>query len=161
MLCLAGIGVSTYLTITHFDKQALACVTNGTFNCEKVTTSPQSEIFGHIPVAFLGLFYFVPMLVLCLPRAWASPHRSVHLARLVGAVAGIGMVVYLITAELFVIKAICLWCSSVHIITFLLFVVIATSSPAVLAATRPDGDDGGWWDEEAVLDVPDGSYGEV
>jgi len=34
-------------------------VSNSTFNCEKVTTSPQSEVFG-IPVAILGLFFFVP-----------------------------------------------------------------------------------------------------
>jgi uncharacterized membrane protein len=151
LLCLAGIGVSTYLTITHFDKHALVCVQSATFNCEKVTTSPQSEVFGVIPVAMLGLFYFVPMLVLCLPPAWSSPHRIVHLARLAGSITGVGMVLYLITAELFQIKAICLWCSSVHIITFLLFVVIATASPIVLAR-HPDDEVEAWWDEPAMAD---------
>lgn len=143
LLCLLGLGISVYLSITHFDKAALACSDAGAINCEKVTTSPQSYVF-HIPVAFLGLAYFVPMLVLCLPRSWASPHRLVHLARLAGAVLGVGMILYLISAELFLIKAICIWCSSVHLITFVLFVIIATASPVVLA--RHPVDDG--WEEE-------------
>ena len=118
---------------------ALVCVGNSTFNCEKVTTSPQSEMFG-IPVAMLGLFFFVPMLALCLPVAWRSADRRIHLARLILSVTGVGMILYLIIAELFIIKAICLWCSAVHIVTFILFVIIVTASPVVLAPGY--GDDG-------------------
>jgi uncharacterized membrane protein len=123
LLALFGLGVSVYLTITHFDKVA------------KVTTSPQSVIFG-IPVAMLGLVYFVPMVLLCLPAAWRSPDRRVHLARLGLAVVGVGMILYLLIAELFLIKAICLWCSSVHVVTFLLFVIIVTASPMVLTSDQ-------------------------
>jgi uncharacterized membrane protein len=36
-------------------------------------------------------------------------------------VVGIGFVLYLVYAELFIIGAICLYCTSVHTITFLLF----------------------------------------
>ncbi|HEY5110166.1 MAG TPA: vitamin K epoxide reductase family protein [Acidimicrobiales bacterium] len=132
LLCVYGLGASIYLTITHFEPKALACVSNATFNCEKVTQSPQSEIFG-IPVAILGLVFFVPMLLLCLPVAWRTADRRIHLARLVMAVTGVGMIIYLIIAELFLIKAICLWCSSVHIATLLLFIIVATASPIVLA----------------------------
>ena len=103
-----------------------------TFNCETVTTSAQSHILG-IPVAVLGLLYFVPMLLLCLPVAWRSADRRIHLARLVLASIGVGTIIYLIIAELFLIKAICLWCTSVHLITFILFVIVATSSPIVLS----------------------------
>jgi len=153
LLSLYGLGASIYLTITHFEPKALACVSNATFNCEKVTQSPQSEIFG-IPVAMLGLAFFVPMLVLCLPAAWRSADRRIHLARLVLSVTGVGMILYLIVAELFIIKSICLWCSSVHVATFLLFVVIATASPAVLdPAYGTGGPDAG---ELADADV-DGS----
>jgi uncharacterized membrane protein len=132
LLSLFGLGVSIYLTITHFSPHTLVCVANATFNCEKVTTSPQSEVFG-IPVAMLGLFFFVPMIALCLPVAWRSADRRIHLARLILSITGVGMILYLLIAELFIIKAICLWCSSVHLATFLLFVIIATSSPIVLA----------------------------
>ena len=132
ILSLFGLGVSIYLTITHFHPAALVCSSNATINCEKVTTSPQSVIFG-IPVAVLGLAFFIPMIVLCLPAAWRTANRWVHLARLALSVTGVGMIVYLIIAELFIIKAICLWCSSVHLLTFILFVIIATASPIVLS----------------------------
>jgi uncharacterized membrane protein len=131
LLSVFGLGVSIYLTITHFSPHALVCVSNGTFNCEKVTTSAESEVFG-IPVAMLGLFYFVPMIALCLPAAWRSTDRRVHLARLILSIVGVGMILYLLIAELFIIKAICLWCSSVHLVTFILFVIIVTASPLVL-----------------------------
>ena len=145
LLGIAGLGVSVYLTITHFDTHvALACPQTSTFNCETVTTSAQSHIVG-IPVAVLGLAYFVPMIALCLPVAWRSGDRRVHLARLALSVTGVGMIIYLIIAELFLIKAICLWCSSVHVITFILFVIIVTASPVVLAPEygrqQVEGDD--------------------
>jgi uncharacterized membrane protein len=144
LLSVYGLGASIYLTITHFEPKALECVTSKTFNCEKVTQSPQSEILG-IPVARLGLAFFVPMLVLCLPALWRTSRRWVHLARLALSVTGVGMIIYLISAELFIIKAICLWCTSVHVATFFLFVIIATSAPVVLApgygTTSPDDTD--------------------
>jgi uncharacterized membrane protein len=140
LLAAFGLGVSVYLTVTHFDKVALVCSDSGTINCAKVTTSPQSVILG-IPVAMLGLAYFVPMLLLCLPVAWRSTDRRVHVARLALAIVGVGMILYLLIAELFIIKAICLWCSSVHVVTFLLFVIIVTASPVLLTAdsTLADG----------------------
>jgi len=136
LLSIAGLGVAVYLTVAHFDTHvALVCADNGVVNCEKVTTSPQSYVFG-IPVAVLGLAFFVPMIVLCLPAAWRSADRRIHLARLALSVCGVGMVLYLVSAELFIIKAICLWCTSVHVITFILFVIVVTSAPAVLGGAN-------------------------
>jgi len=133
LLSLMGLGVSIYLTITHFDTHiTLSCPAGGGIvNCEKVTTSPQSYVFG-IPVATLGLAYFLPMIALSLPRAWRSADRRIHLARLALSVAGVGMIIYLVIAELFIIKNICLWCTSVHVLTFILFVIIVTASPMLL-----------------------------
>jgi len=154
ILSLFGLGVSIYLTITHFHPAALVCSSNATIYCEKVTTSPQSEVFG-IPVAMLGLAYFVPMIALCLPAAWRSVDRRIHLARLALSVVGVGMIIYLLIAELFIIKAICLWCSSVHLITFILFIIIATSTPLVLArgyGLADDERDEGW-DESSFAEA--------
>jgi uncharacterized membrane protein len=134
LLSLMGLGVSIYLTITHFDTHiTLSCPAGGGIvNCEKVTTSPQSYVFG-IPVATLGLAYFLPMIALSLPRAWRSADRRIHLARLALSVVGVGMIIYLVIAELFIIKNICLWCTSVHVLTFILFVIIVTASPMLLS----------------------------
>ena len=151
ILSICGLGVATYLTITHYDTHvALVCADNGAINCEKVTTSPQSVVFG-IPVAVLGLAFFLPMIAMCLPVAWRSADRRIHLARLIVSVIGIGTIIYLLIAELFIIKAICLWCSGIHVITFILFVIIVTATPIVLTPGYGLGTD------RADYLVPDGS----
>lgn len=130
VLALAGLGVSIYLTIAHFTESALAgCSESGLVNCTKVTTSPQSYVFG-IPVAVLGLAFFVFAVVIMSPWAWRASRREIHLARIASLVVGIGFVLYLVYAELFTIGSICLYCTSVHVITFVLFVLTAFAAAA-------------------------------
>jgi len=125
VLALAGLGVSIYLTIAHFTESALAgCSESGLVNCTKVTTSPESYVFG-IPVAVLGLAFFVFAVAIMSPWAWQSARREIHLVRIASMVVGIGFVLYLIYAELFTIGSICLYCTSVHAIMFVLFVLTA------------------------------------
>ncbi|MGZ3142859.1 vitamin K epoxide reductase family protein [Lentzea chajnantorensis] len=117
LLSVAGLLVSAYLTYAHFDRDALVCSADAVVDCETVTSSDQSELFG-IPVAILGLAFFAFLTVICLPFAWrVEPLRWVRL----GA-AGIGvlMVVYLVAAEFLIIGKICLWCTAVHVITLAL-----------------------------------------
>jgi uncharacterized membrane protein len=129
--CGAGLGVSIYLTLTHYTKVvSLVCSNNGAINCEKVTTSPQSMVFG-IPVAVLGLCFFVSMLILALPRIYQRPELTIARIRLASSVVGIGFVLYLLYCELFIIHAICLWCSSVHILTFIIFCLVVSGWPEV------------------------------
>jgi uncharacterized membrane protein len=124
-LTLIGLAVSIYLTAKHFQHTPLAgCSEGGTVNCTKVTTSPQSEIFGHIPVAVTGLVYYVAMVALTTPWAWRAANPWIARLRLAGAISGIGMVVYLVYVEAVQLKAICLYCTGVHVITFLLFLAI-------------------------------------
>jgi uncharacterized membrane protein len=130
ILSLAGLGVSIYLTIAHFtDSKLAACAESGAINCTKVTTSPQSYVFG-IPVAVLGLAFFVAAVALMSPWAWRWARREVALIRIASLVVGIGFVIYLVYTELFTIGAICLYCTSVHVITFLLFVLTAFAAAA-------------------------------
>ena len=129
-LALAGLGVSIYLTIAHFTEAPLAgCSESGLVNCTKVTTSPQSYVFG-IPVAVLGLAFYVAAVVLMSPWAWRSARREIYLIRLASLVIGIGFVLYLLYAELFIIGSICLYCTSVHAITFLLFLLTVFAAAA-------------------------------
>jgi uncharacterized membrane protein len=131
VLALAGLGVSTYLTIAHFAQAPLVgCAeTKGLVDCGKVTTSAQSYVFG-IPVAVLGLVFYVFVVAIMSPWAWRMARREVHLLRIAAMVAGIGFVLYLLYAELFIIGNICLYCTSVHIITFLLFVLTMFAAAA-------------------------------
>jgi uncharacterized membrane protein len=125
LVAMAGLGVSIYLTIAHFTESTLAgCSESGLVNCTKVTTSPQSYVFG-IPVAVLGLAFYLFAVAAMSPWAWRSRRREVHIVRLASTVVGIGFVLYLIYAELFIIGSICLYCTSVHVLTFVLFALTA------------------------------------
>ena len=138
VFAVAGVGASSYLTVAHYTTTSiLACSGSGAINCAKVTTSPQSMLVG-IPIAVLGLAWFAAMVVLNLPAAWRSGVPAVTAARLVLAIGGMGFALYLISAELLSIKAICLWCTTVHVLTFALFVLTmaGTSRLGLSAAPR-------------------------
>jgi uncharacterized membrane protein len=61
---------------------------------------------------------------------WQWRRREVALIRLASVVVGIGFVIYLLYAELFIIGNICLYCTSVHALTFLLFVLTMFAAAA-------------------------------
>jgi len=125
ILSLYGLGASIYLTIAHYDTQiTLACSDKGLINCEEVTTSAQSMVFGVLPVAVLGLAFYVFMVAVNSPWAWRLSWPPVRWARLGSVIVGMGFVLYLIYAELDQIHAICLWCTSVHVATFLIFTLL-------------------------------------
>ena len=64
------------------------------------------------------------------PWAWRWARREVALIRIASLVVGMGFVLYLLYAELFTIGSICLYCTSVHAITFLLFVLTTFAAAA-------------------------------
>jgi len=85
-------------------------------------------VFGLIPVAILGLAFYVFVVAIMTPWAWRMQRREVHLVRLASMTAGMGFVMYLIYAELYQIGSWCLYCTIVHIITFLLFCITVVSA---------------------------------
>lgn len=139
LLSVAGFGVSVYLTIAHYTSSAiLACSESGLVNCGKVTTSPESNVFGIFPVAVLGLAFFVFMLAINSPWAWRAQQPLIPMARLASVLVGIVFVLYLVYTELFTLNAICLYCTAVHVITFLLFALVMFSTATRTApAARP------------------------
>jgi uncharacterized membrane protein len=136
-LSLCGLGVSVYLTVAHYTAPAvLACPDTGVINCEKVTTSPESVVFGIFPVAVLGLAFFLFMTAVNSPWAWRADWPVLRWARLGSLIAGVVFVLYLIYTELFTLDAICLWCTSIHVITFLLFALVVPAATARPEAGR-------------------------
>jgi uncharacterized membrane protein len=124
VLAALGLAVSGYLTYEHFTASTtLACPNTGTWNCVTVTTSAQSTLVG-IPVALLGLGYFATMLALSIPAVWRSRRPGVRLGRLALAAGGVVFVGYLVVAELFILDAICVWCSAAHLLALGLFGVV-------------------------------------
>jgi len=136
-LALAGLGVSIYLTIAHYTSSSiLACSDKGFINCAGVTTSSQSMVFGIFPVAVLGLAFYVFMAAATSPWAWRLTWPAVRWIRLGSVAVGMVFVLYLIYTELITLNAICLWCTSVHVITFLLFTLIVFGAAAGYGTTQ-------------------------
>lgn len=124
VLAILGLAVSAYETYAHFNGSHLAgcsASATSTFNCTAVITSSQSMVFGVIPVAVLGLLFYVFVVAIMSPWAWRWRRREVGWLRLISMVTGMGFVMYLIYAELYQIGDICEYCTGVHVITFLLF----------------------------------------
>jgi uncharacterized membrane protein len=134
LACVAGLGDTGYLTYEHYTgSNSLVCSDHGLINCLQVTTSSYSRVAG-IPVVLLGLAFFVVMLVLQLPSMWNRSEPVIRRIRLGWAGVGLSAAIYLLWAELFKIKAICLWCTGVHVLTFILFV---STMFATLSTTSP------------------------
>jgi uncharacterized membrane protein len=138
VLALAGLGVSVYLTVAHFTSpRILVCAEKGFVNCAAVTTSPESMVFGIFPVAVLGLAFFVFMAGVTSPWAWRASWPAIRWARFGSVLVGIVFVLYLIYTELFTLNAICLFCTIVHVITFLLFGLIMFGFAAGYGTPEP------------------------
>jgi uncharacterized membrane protein len=140
VLSLIGLGLSNYVAIAHFTEAAiLACSGGGELSCTAVTTSPQSLVFG-VPVALLGLGYFVVMSILTSPPIWRRSERWLALTRTLLAVAEILFVLWLVAAEVVIIGHICPWCTGVHAVMVALLLVITRATPAQLGLHVVDRD---------------------
>jgi uncharacterized membrane protein len=74
------------------------------------------------------------------PWGWRAPWPAVHWARLGSVVVGIAFVLYLVWAELFRINAICLYCTGVHVLTFILFGLVIGRAAFSGVRAAPDRD---------------------
>lgn len=110
---------ASYLTIAHYTGLALRCsVFTG---CEQVTTSPYSVIFG-VPLALLGMFYYLTMLLLTF---FYFDSKKESLPKLIAwlSCAGFLATIWFVYLQLFVIKAICEYCMISATTSTLLFIL--------------------------------------
>ncbi len=114
---------SSYLTIAHYTGLSLRCTVFS--GCNQVTTSPYSLILG-IPVALLGIFYYLTILLATLfyydgivhmRHQTSLPMRMAYLTCI-----GFLVSVWFIYLQLFVIKAICQYCMFSAVTSTLLFI---------------------------------------
>lgn len=114
LLAAIGIADSSYLTLDTFAKVPPYCPTYHILDCGKVTLSPYSHPFG-VPVALLGLGWFVVMLALAVSRPSFVVYVMLPLW-----VLGVAMVGYLVFVELFLLHAICIYCTLAHVCSILM-----------------------------------------
>jgi uncharacterized membrane protein len=129
ILALAGLGVAIYLTYVEGEKAQAICGPIG--DCNAVQSSPYAMIFGVFPVGLLGALGYIGILVVWAWRRWRNDALAnlAGLALFVMAAFGVLYSIYLTYLELFVIRAVCLWCiSSAVIITLLMLLSLGPAS---------------------------------
>jgi len=135
VLAILGLGVALYLT--YVETQNVAAICGPVGDCNAVQTSPFAKLFGFLPVGLLGALGYVAILV-----AWALARRSDgtpgRLAALVifgMALFGVLFSIYLTYLELYIIRAVCMWCLASAVIMSL---VLALSVKPALEALQSD-----------------------
>ncbi|MEZ4518908.1 MAG: vitamin K epoxide reductase family protein [Chloroflexota bacterium] len=130
LLCLAGLGVSAYLTYVETTETAAVCGPIG--DCNTVQQSEYASLFGILPIGVMGLIGYGLMLLAWAGTRWGtgSLHRTAGLALLGMALLGTLFSIYLTFLEPFVIGATCAWClTSAVIMTLILLLCIPTGRP--------------------------------
>ncbi len=138
-LALLGIGDASYLTVVHYAKVAPVCVSTGIVNCDKVVTSQFSVVPGtSIPITVPGLAFFLVALALAVAQLLRPGRFELRRAHFAWACLGLLSVFYLVFVELVELKAICLWCTFVHldILLMLLSTAWRMHPPEVLSPSR-------------------------
>jgi uncharacterized membrane protein len=122
-LALFGFVVAAYLT--YIETQSVQPFCGPVGDCKAVQASSYSHLWGILPVGVFGAFGYIAILAawwsgrLWHKWVWLSTYASIALCGM--ALFGTIFSVYLTYLELFVIKAVCIWCiSSAIIITVLL-----------------------------------------
>ena len=108
-----------YLSYKHYTGGVIPCsLTNG---CETVLSSQYSEVFG-VPISFLGMLFYATVLILAVNIFDQKAHLFGLLLILssAGFIASLGFV-YL---QIFVIKAICVYCLTSAGLSTLIFILV-------------------------------------
>ncbi|MEZ0395802.1 MAG: vitamin K epoxide reductase family protein [Anaerolineales bacterium] len=133
VLLVLGIGVAAYLS--YVETQAVEAVCGPVGDCNAVQQSRYARLFGVLPVGVFGLLGNFGLLAAWLGRRfWRRFEKAAAAAFWGMALFGVAFSLYLTWLEIFVIRAICLWClSSAVIMLFLLLL----GTPSVLDAFPP------------------------
>ncbi|MGE5123207.1 MAG: vitamin K epoxide reductase family protein, partial [Acidobacteriaceae bacterium] len=121
ILALIGLGASIYLTYVEFTHTRALCGPVG--DCNAVQSSPYAKLFGILPIGLLGALGYSAILVTWLWRRFRTDALARSGGPIMYAMALFGLLfsIYLTYLELFVIRAVCLWClTSAVIITALM-----------------------------------------
>lgn len=135
---MSAIGVwasTTVLVIFYTLGQQLPLCPTGTYSifgfnirldCGEVLSSPYSQVFG-IPLEVLALVYFLVNVSMVFVIAFGSDRvaKTTVSALFAWRFLGVALVPYLIFIELFLLHAICVYCTIMHAAILIDFVVIS------------------------------------
>jgi uncharacterized membrane protein len=137
-LALVGFGIALYLTVIEATSVPAICGPIG--DCNAVQQSSYAWIFGVLPVGLFGVFGFLAIFVVWIWRKYRRDQFAQLAPLVIFGMAGFGTLfsVYLTYLELFVIRAVCIWCISSAVIITLLMLVSLPAASRWLAASEDD-----------------------
>lgn len=124
LAALIGLFVALYLLLYHLGFYgALLC---GAGSCDVVQASEYARFLGQ-PVPGWGVAWYAAVFVLCLLALWSRAGEAGWAFRTLAVAVGAGLAftAYLTWIELFVIRAICLWCVMSALLTLAVFLFVA------------------------------------
>jgi len=126
----AGIAISLYLTLTHYQALPLACPSGGVVDCGLVTQSRYGVLPGtRLPTSLLGIAFFAVALDLAAFRRWALVA--------LWCAGGLLVALYLVYVEVAVLHHLCEWCSAAHaLVLLMLLLAISRWQASALAGPR-------------------------
>jgi uncharacterized membrane protein len=128
LFSLVGAGIAVYLTTVHYENVPLICSAGGFVDCARVLSSSYSVIPGTvIPITIPGLAWCVVSAILAIVGLrWAlspSSQRRVTIALFIWTLLGMCTVLYLVYVEIVRLHTICAWCTGLHALILLMFLI--------------------------------------
>jgi uncharacterized membrane protein len=114
-----GLAIATYLSVVELGGGVPAC--GPLAGCETVALSEYSRI-GGVPVAVYGVALSLVLLTLAIAW-WRSDRHGLLLAHYGLSLAGVLFEAYFLYLQVFVIGAVCVWCTSYGLSLVLRFVI--------------------------------------
>ncbi len=132
-LAVLGMADALYLTLAHYDESVtLACSDSGFVNCSRVITSPYSYVPGtSLPISLPGLAWCLVIALLALLGVFLGAERRwLRLAQFAWTLLGMLTVLYLIYVEIVLLHNLCAWCTVLHALILLMFLIAVARLPA-------------------------------
>jgi uncharacterized membrane protein len=119
-LDLLGLGIAGYLSVTELSGGLPVC--GPIHGCEEVARSVYSRPFFNIPVAVYGVFLSITLF--CLAIAWwRTGNYKLLLAHYALSLVGVAFEGWFQFAQIFLVKAVCIWCESYGVTLVVRFVI--------------------------------------
>jgi len=123
LMAVVGVAISGYLTSVHYADVALVCSSDGVVDCHSVLTSSYAEVAG-MPWSIGGIAWFGVSGALAATALLRRPEPEwLQPAQAAWGFIGVLTVVYLIGVEVLAVDRICLWCTAMHALILLTFLL--------------------------------------
>ncbi|MFZ1075768.1 MAG: vitamin K epoxide reductase family protein [Minisyncoccia bacterium] len=127
ILAFCGLADATYLTQNELNSTPLLCNIQNLSGCNIVTNSQYSRIFN-VPVAELSLLFYGLIFIIAALEILALDsrlRRALQVLSLIGLVTSL----YFTSLQIFVIKALCIYCLASTFTTLLIFIFATLIEP--------------------------------